>query len=273
MLSNLPLSRYELVGSVKLAYVQQQHTIVPRSNSDAPEIDFFIEDPSAGKRTAVHCLPCQGTISREMVEASLARVNEVQSLQIVTNGTFSPESVEFASQNASRLTLVGGESIRRSLQTIPPLISKLGMAPPLPLQLAKAPAPKRGWGLPVILGIVGVVVVLGIVGVVGIVAAIAIPNVSKVHAAAEDAKSRRDAQTLASVFAAAQAAGLDFAAPGGDLMETLQSLTVGKKVESGPFAGINFSVPRLSEEDLRKASKFLALEDGMLVYNGDPSGD
>lgn len=108
---------------------------------------------------------------------------------------------------------------------------------------------------------------------VGIVAAIAIPNVSKIQVAAEDAKSRRDAQTLASVFAAAQAAGLDFVVPGGDLMETLQSLTVGKKVESGPFAGILFSMPRLSEEDLRKASKFLAMEDGLLVYNGDPSGD
>jgi hypothetical protein len=273
MLSNFSLTRQELVGSVKLAYVQQQHTIVPRSNSDVPEIDFFIEDPSAGKRTAVHCLPCEGTISREMLEASLARVNNGQPLQIVTNGAFSPDSVEFARQNALHLSLVGGESIRRSLQSIQPLISKLGMAPPLPVQLAKAPAPKRGWGLPVILGIVGVVVILGIVGVVGIVAAIAIPNVSKIHVAAEDAKSRRDAQSLASVFAAAEAAGLDFTVPGGDLMEILQSLTAGKKVESGPFAGMLFSVPRLTEEDLRKASKFLAMEDGRLLYIGNPSAD
>ncbi|HRQ91044.1 MAG TPA: prepilin-type N-terminal cleavage/methylation domain-containing protein, partial [Bacteroidia bacterium] len=56
---------------------------------------------------------------------------------------------------------------------------------------------------------------LVVIAVIGIIAAIAVPNIGKINDSAKDATYRRNAQTIASVFSSAQAAGYDFAKANG----------------------------------------------------------
>lgn len=81
---------------------------------------------------------------------------------------------------------------------------------------------------------------------------------------------KRAAQNLASVCAAAQAAGWDFVAEGkGDLNDTVNLIVVGQAVKdaSSPFFGTHFGVPGLTKRQQRRACYYLTIRHGMLVYD------
>jgi len=119
---------------------------------------------------------------------------------------------------------------------------------------------------------------LVVIAVIGILAAIAVPNIGRINGAATDSKDRRNAQQLASVFSAAQAAGLDF-------MKSDQTLQVPDITEApalvaaivegdtvvnptSPFNGNYFGVPNMSGTDQTGAIRYLAVDadNGMLRY-------
>lgn len=126
---------------------------------------------------------------------------------------------------------------------------------------------------------------LVVIAVIGIIAAIAVPNIGRINDSASDARKRRNAQSIASVYSAARAAGYDFSYPGGDNTKTelatkklvIEAVLKGGQVsDPGPFENTKFSVPGLTSstatDDKKGAAKYLefAAGDG-LTYRGDIS--
>jgi len=85
---------------------------------------------------------------------------------------------------------------------------------------------------------------LVVIAVIGIIAAIAIPNIGNVNAAARTSTAQRNAQTIASTFSAAMAAGVDFSTAGG-VPGAIIMLNTGVAPKYGPFKDKQFIVPNL----------------------------
>ena len=113
--------------------------------------------------------------------------------------------------------------------------------------------------------------ILIVVTIIGILAAIAvIPITSVTKDAADKSRDRQNAQQLASICSGAAAAGLDFVVPG-DLEATIDNIIIGGTVTEGVFAGSEFRVPNLADEEKLKAMQYLDLMDGeCLTYNPNP---
>ena len=110
---------------------------------------------------------------------------------------------------------------------------------------------------------------LVVIAVIGIIAAIAVPNIGKINDAAKDAKKRRNAQNIASVYAAAQAAGLDFY--NADVDTCIGAVVTGGTVtDEGPFKDTFFGVPNLSAAEQGGAKEYLSLDttNKLLKYTG-----
>lgn len=112
---------------------------------------------------------------------------------------------------------------------------------------------------------------LVVIAVIGILAAIAVPNVGRINTAAQDSKNRRNAQQIASVCSAAQAAGLDFFArptTSTDLATVVGRVVQGNTVPdtTSPFYNQFFGVPGLSTVETAAARAYLSVQDGMLRY-------
>lgn len=85
-----------------------------------------------------------------------------------------------------------------------------------------------------------------------------------------EARSRRNAQNVSSVFAAALAAGAAF--EGTSAAEVIREVSIGKTVEGGAFDGEFFGVPNLTEREVDALARWLRLNaSGALAY--DPGGD
>ena len=111
---------------------------------------------------------------------------------------------------------------------------------------------------------------LVVIAVIGIIAAIAVPQIGRINDSARDAKNRRNAQNIASVFASAQAAGLDFFISG-DEAGTIKAVVKGGTVTAeGPFKDTFFGVPNISDAEQTNAATYLGLDETskMLVYQG-----
>lgn len=117
---------------------------------------------------------------------------------------------------------------------------------------------------------------LVVIAVIGIIAAIAIPNVSQINGAAKKASSRRNAQGIASIFAAAKAAGHDFSAGGTrDKAAIIDAIIAGKTItDAGPYNGAYFGIPGLIAEQAKDPKqgaiahlKYEA-DTGILKYTG-----
>ena len=70
-----------------------------------------------------------------------------------------------------------------------------------------------------------------------------------------DCTAKRNAQTLASVFAAGEAAGVEWSAS--DVDSAVSQLVAGAAPKSGPFAGRTFQVPNRAIDDLQLAKDYL----------------
>lgn len=113
---------------------------------------------------------------------------------------------------------------------------------------------------------------LVVIAVIGIIAAIAVPNIGRINDSAKEATARRNAQNVASVFASAQAAGLNFAASSTTPADIVQAVVTGAKVtEKGPFENTWFGVPGLTSADQTAALTYLTYDtnSAQLLYKGD----
>lgn len=113
---------------------------------------------------------------------------------------------------------------------------------------------------------------LVVIAVIGIIAAIAVPNIGRINDSAKEATARRNAQNIASVFASAQAAGLNFATASTAPKDIASAVVTGAKVtEKGPFEDTWFGVPGLTAADQTAALVYLSYDanSGQLLYRGD----
>ena len=113
---------------------------------------------------------------------------------------------------------------------------------------------------------------LVVIAVIGIIAAIAVPNIGRINDSAKEATARRNAQNIASVFASAQAAGLNFATASTAPKDIASAVVTGAKVtEKGPFEDTWFGVPGLTTADQTAALTYLSYDanSGQLLYRGD----
>ncbi|MDF1755862.1 MAG: prepilin-type N-terminal cleavage/methylation domain-containing protein [Verrucomicrobiales bacterium] len=111
---------------------------------------------------------------------------------------------------------------------------------------------------------------LVVIAVIGIIAAIAVPNIGKINDSAKESKNRRNAQSIASVFASAQAAGLNFYVDADKDATVAAIVTGGTVTDEGPFKGTFFGVPNMSAGDQDAALPYLSMDDtnDILTYVG-----
>lgn len=104
------------------------------------------------------------------------------------------------------------------------------------------------------------------IAIIGLIAAIAIPNLSALHSGeVKETRHRRNAQEIASVFVTAQAAGLNFAAPG-NLEQTIRNIVSGGSPSDGPFRSKVYAVKGLIDEDIEGVQRYLVLSGEVLSY-------
>lgn len=106
---------------------------------------------------------------------------------------------------------------------------------------------------------------LVVIAVIAIIAAVAIPNIAEVSGSANVAKSRRNAQNLASIYNAAIAAGYPSAAT--DVGSAVDAATMGISVVVGKTTN-QFKVDELSADEKAKAQAFLGFNstNSTLIY-------
>jgi prepilin-type N-terminal cleavage/methylation domain-containing protein len=98
---------------------------------------------------------------------------------------------------------------------------------------------------------------LVVITVIGVIAAIAVPNIGVLTDAADDSKTRRNAQNIASIYSAALAGGADVT--GADKEEIIDKLIAGVN-GIGAFESHTFLINGLSETEKVQAKKYLKLE-------------
>jgi type IV pilus assembly protein PilA len=121
---------------------------------------------------------------------------------------------------------------------------------------------------------------LVVIAVIGILAAIAIPALSNVFESSAQAKNKRNAQNIASTYAAARAAGVtNLALNGGTTPATAASVAtnlvgtdggvfVSGVSGTGPFSTTVFQMSKLTGTDLSGATAYLNYANGILAYTG-----
>lgn len=113
---------------------------------------------------------------------------------------------------------------------------------------------------------------LVVIAVIGVIAAIAVPNISKINRGARYAKDQRNAQQIASVAAAGEAAGHDFVNGGTVVATAIGAIVTGHTLtatENPSLAGTFFGVPELGATEATGAANFLTISGGRLNYDAD----
>ena len=102
---------------------------------------------------------------------------------------------------------------------------------------------------------------------------LATPRIGRVSSPSPESIDRRNAQSLVSVCGACQAAGWDWVAEGeGDLGAIVNLIVRGHVIdeETSPFNGTLFAVPNLDHGEQKRALKYLAVQNGMLIFLSPP---
>ena len=84
---------------------------------------------------------------------------------------------------------------------------------------------------------------------------------------AQDAKDKRNAQSLCSLSVIAQASGVGLIDADMSKVEALEALRQGVVVPDGPMRGRIFRINNLPDGDLSAAARYVQLLDGQLFYN------
>jgi prepilin-type N-terminal cleavage/methylation domain-containing protein len=103
------------------------------------------------------------------------------------------------------------------------------------------------------------------IAILGILAFIALPTINLQLTEAKKIRAKRDAQTIASVAANAQAAGDPTIEQATDLTAAIAKVRAGVP-GLGPFAHLKFAVPNLTRDTIAQASAYLTWENGKIHY-------
>lgn len=98
------------------------------------------------------------------------------------------------------------------------------------------------------------------VAVIALLAAICVPQLPRLTEQARHAKGRQNAQSLALVLNAANAAGVEFSS-----LETALA-EVGRPEGVASSTGTRYALSSLSTAELNEAKQYLSFSDGMFVY-------
>jgi type IV pilus assembly protein PilA len=109
--------------------------------------------------------------------------------------------------------------------------------------------------------------VLIVIAVLGVMASIALTNLTNHREVIKQTRNRRNAQEMASLCIAAQAAGVSFVVPG-DPAQTARNAVIGATATKGSFAGKTFRLPGLQEEEILDAAYYLDVQGTEVMYNG-----
>lgn len=108
---------------------------------------------------------------------------------------------------------------------------------------------------------------LTVVAIVGVITAIVVPQLAGMGGGeTKELRFRRNAQQIASVYATAQAAGLDFLAAG-NLEQTVRNVVTGGSPATGPFRTQFYAVKGLNNEDVAGVQRYLSLQGTLLTYS------
>lgn len=106
---------------------------------------------------------------------------------------------------------------------------------------------------------------LVVISVIGIIAALSISQVSNLIKNGDMVKAQRNAQTIANIASAAQAAGNDTIELASDLDAALQIVADGTGGD-GSFTDMEFSFSDLGPDEVTKAKVYLDFVDGVIQY-------
>lgn len=102
-----------------------------------------------------------------------------------------------------------------------------------------------------------------VISVIGIITAIALPNLDNLSTHAHYAKNERNAQTIASMIAAARGVGLTNTWADAD--EVIDDLVEGVAVP-GPAGAMQFKISPLSESERLGVASYLEVTNGEVIY-------
>ncbi len=103
------------------------------------------------------------------------------------------------------------------------------------------------------------------IAILAVLTSLALPSMSSINQNSIDTRDRRNAQELAAMCSTAQAAGVDFVAPG-DLDKTIKNIVKGGKPADGAFAGKFFGIQGMAPKDQDSAKRYLELVNGILSF-------
>lgn len=94
---------------------------------------------------------------------------------------------------------------------------------------------------------------------------------------AQQATDQRNAQHFCSLASAANAAGIkvvDSKAKNTqeEIVEVLKQIRKGIEVKRGPLKGRTFKLPNVTDEEIKGASRYIAIEEGEMIYSPVISG-
>jgi len=110
---------------------------------------------------------------------------------------------------------------------------------------------------------------LVVIAVIGVIAAIAIPSIGSINQSAKDATAQRNAQNIASMYQAGEAAGVDWVTAGSvtDVSTAIAAVVHGYAPSDGAFKDKQFKVPNLDlTTDGPLAANYLEFSGGELNY-------
>ena len=103
------------------------------------------------------------------------------------------------------------------------------------------------------------------IAILAVLTSIALPTMTSINQNSIDTRDRRNAQELAAMCATAQAAGVDFVAPG-DIDKTIENIVKGGSPADGAFAGKFFGMQGMAPQDQANAKRYLELVNGILSF-------
>lgn len=112
---------------------------------------------------------------------------------------------------------------------------------------------------------------LTFVCILGIMITLALPLFATSEGA-QQATDQRNAQHFCSLASAANAAGAkvvdaDNKGSQKEIVAVLKQIRQGIEVKRGPLKGRNFKLPNVSDEEIEGASRYIAIEDGDMIYS------
>lgn len=265
--------------------------VVTRPFDRPSQTDFAVASGSEPiMRYAVACVEDTSvltTVALEIIAAESQR-RGYNGVQIISNGHFGPETLQTSRELGVQLIDKNGyqeaisqlpSDVLEGFQLEPNQSTQPVVPPPIPSITSPHPngsttpaATGKTPKWPIVLAVVGALA-LFLVVIAGMVAGIVMPNIARINEAAVEAQDRRNAQQLASVANAAQAAGLDFVALAGsnDVGAVLANVAQGAKIDDpgNHFHGTFFGAPNLSDVQIAAASKYITISQGMVFYTED----